>query len=230
MLAKQDEVIENFKSAKIFDKSSVQDIVDYDADYPILKDENKRNLFEAAIKLRNENKPLEALKRFNILLDQKPTDDQKTALFTLIGNTCLLIGDYDEAISKHKKALKVAEQTNNLLAKGVALGNIGLIYHDKGEQEKAPQYYHEDLEIFRDIGYKLGEATALGSIGLVYHDKGEPEKALQYYQESLAINREIEYKLGEASQLGNIGVIYADKGESEKAIQYLEQAQTILNN
>lgn|GEM_PF-4439156 len=108
-----------------------------------------------------------------------------------------------------------------------AIGNMGIIYHAKGEPDRALQYYEEALAIQRGTGYQQGVTSQLCNIGLIYSDKGEPDKALNYYEEALAIAREIGYQQGLADALGNIGNIYRAKGERDKALKYHEEALTI---
>ena len=67
------------------------------------------------------------------------------------------------------------------------MGNIGLIYSDKGELETALKYHTEALKIDTEIGYKKNEANDLGNIGLIYSDKGELDQALKYLAEALKV-------------------------------------------
>jgi len=65
--------------------------------------------------------------------------------------------------------------------------NIGIVYSDKSEYEKALEYYQKALEIQKEL---LGEkhtnvADFYKNIGLVYADKFEYDKALEYYQKAL---------------------------------------------
>ena len=45
------------------------------------------------------------------------------------------------------------------------LNNIGRIYLDLGEKQKALQFYNQALPLLRAVGDRSGEATALTSIG-----------------------------------------------------------------
>ena len=179
-------------------------VMDFVGGLPQLNDSQKRDIFETGMKLRDENKPFEAIKRFRLLLSMNIYDEDRAALLILIGNSFLLTGNQDEALGHYKEALKAAENADSPGAKGVALGNIGIIYSDKGEADEALKYYQQALEIDREIEYKQGEASDLSNIGNIYSDKGETDEALKYYQQALEIDREIGYKQGEANQLGNI--------------------------
>ena len=104
------------------------------------------------------------------------------------------------------------------------LGNIGLIYRDKGEPEEALKYLQKALKIDREIGYKQGEANQLGNIGLIYRDKGELDEALKYLQEALEIFMEINSLSLVIQTLINIASIHFEKGFPVDGFKYLGMA------
>jgi len=160
------------KSIKPMNSPSAIPVTDFLDGLPQLNDIRKKEIFETGMKLRDENKPMEAIKRFRFLLSSNPLDEQRSALLILIGNSFILTGNQDEALGHYKEALKVADKANNSGAKGVALNNIGLIYGAKGEPDEARKCFQQAWEIFREMGYKQGEANQLGNIRQTYSAKG----------------------------------------------------------
>jgi len=129
-------------------------VMDFVDGLPQLDDAKKREAFKTAMKLRGEHKHLEAIKRFRFLLSMNPSYEQQAAILTLIGNSFIIVGNQDEALGHHKEALKAVEKAHNLGAKGVTLGNIGLIYRTKGDPDEALKYLEQALSIFESIGAK----------------------------------------------------------------------------
>jgi tetratricopeptide (TPR) repeat protein len=107
------------------------------------------------------------------------------------------------------------------------LSNIGLVYLDKDDLDKALKFLQDALKIHREVGYRLGEAIDLSNIGLVYRHKGDLDNALKYLEAALKIYQEIGYRLGEASDLSNIGLVYLDKGDLDNALKYHQDALKI---
>ncbi len=107
------------------------------------------------------------------------------------------------------------------------LGELGLVYSDLGQVEKAIQYYEKALAIDKESRNRRGEENQLGNIGTAYSNLGQVEKAIQYYEKALAIAQEIGDRSGEGAHLGNMGSAYRALGQVEKAIQYYENALDI---
>ena len=83
------------------------------------------------------------------------------------------------AIDYLQQALEIAKEIDNPLGQANDLGNLGLVFQNKGELDKAAEYHRQALEILKDIGNSLGQAKALGNLGIVFKNKGELDKAGQ---------------------------------------------------
>ena len=145
-----------------------------------------------------------------------------------LGNSYYFISQYDAAKSNYDSSLGLYIESANKQGEAGALGNIGLIYSDKGDLDNALKYHQQALVINKDIGYKQGEAGNLGNIGVIYRIKGDLDNALKYHQQALVISKDIGYKQGEAGNLDNIGLIYSDKGDLDNALKYHQQAKEIF--
>ncbi|MBL4655833.1 MAG: tetratricopeptide repeat protein, partial [Bacteroidia bacterium] len=159
--------------------------------------------------------------------------------------TDIYLSDPDSALILMKVSAKIGEknlkqETNlnlpsgqvddeliKLFKKGLsdAYNNIGYIYKDQGEIEKALEYYFLSLKIKEDIKDKKGMASTYHNIGGIYDDQGETKRSLEYYFLSLKIQEEINDKEGMAYSYNNIGVSYCKQGELDpdnyqKALEY----------
>ncbi|MBU7025309.1 MAG: tetratricopeptide repeat protein [Theionarchaea archaeon] len=166
----------------------------------------------------------------NILRVCTPSPTERMSILLNLGNAYYSLCQYDSALKNYEAILELApkvDEESALEGKSAALGNIGLIYSDKGELDEALKYLKDALKIHKERGYRRGEADDLGNIGVIYSDKGELDEALKYHKEALRIDREVGYRQGEASELGNIGVIYRAKGELDEALKYHKEALRI---
>ena len=97
------------------------------------------------------------------------------------------------------------------------------MYKNKGDYEKALDYFERSLAIEKEFGDKRGIGITLISIGVVHWNKGAYKKAEEYLEKSLTIQKEI--GLGEGSlMLGTTTCLYlAYKYLSKEFIKILKE-------
>ena len=96
---------------------------------------------------------------------------------------------------------------------GSSLGSIGLVHAEKGDLDKAIDYYGRSLVIQEELGDKHGMVGSLYSIGVVHANKGDYEKATRYLEKSLAIHKEIGFKEFELPNTTYLYVSYKHLGK-----------------
>ena len=89
-----------------------------------------------------------------------------------------------------------------------ALNNIGYVADEKGDMQKALEYYNKSLKIQEAINDKEGLARSLNNIGSIYENFGDIIKTLEYYNKSLKVREDIRDEKGVAVCLNNIGLVY----------------------
>ncbi len=183
-----------------------------------------RQDFEKGLESYEQEKYRDTIKYLNNALKEDPTEEQKTAIYNLIGLSLTTLGDLDVAENNFKKILDLTEEPRPI---GVAYGNLGIVYRIRGDLDKALKYYEKALKIDQELGRKEGLASAYVNIGVVYKIKGDLDKALKYYEKALKIEHELGRKEGLANAYGNIGLIYSVKGDLTKAIDYFEKSLSL---
>ena len=73
----------------------------------------------------------------------------------------LRLGQYDEALRLHIRALDIQRKHHDRAGESVALTNIGLTLERLGRYQDAVGPLTETLAIARAIGYRVGQADAL---------------------------------------------------------------------
>ena len=124
----------------------------------------------------------------------------------------------------YQQSLAIKKKVGNRPGVGFTINDIGLVYDNLGQYEKALEYYEQALAIVKEVGNRREEGTIVNNIGSVYKNLGQYEKALQYYQQSLAIRKEVGDRRGEGTTLHNIAQVYRRLGQYEKALEYYQQS------
>ena len=110
---------------------------------------------------------------------------------------------------------------------GTLANDLGLLYHDKGEWDRAIEYYERSLAIKDEMGAERGMAATFSNLGNVYQDKREWDRAIEHYERSLEIMERVGDALLVARILNNLGSAYQAKGEWDQAMEYCERSLEI---
>jgi len=135
------------------------------------------------------------------------------------------LGLLDSATSLCVRALETVEKDSP--DEATIRGNLGLVYRERGELDKAEEMLQMAIEIDEKLGREKGKASNYGNLGLIYQSRGELDKAEEMLQMALEIDEKLGREEGKASDYGNLGLIYQSKGELDKAKKILRMALEI---
>ena len=139
----------------------------------------------------------------------------------------------EEAIAIYKKGMERFKNHDEDIYNnyGLIVYELGSLYDDMGDYEKALPYYIEELEITENtIGKEHTDyASSLNNLGQVYVAMGHYDKALPLMLEALEIDEKI---LGRehpdyATSLNNLAMLYNKIGAHEKALTVMMKALEI---
>jgi tetratricopeptide (TPR) repeat protein len=125
-----------------------------------------------------------------------------------------------KAVSEKNIALHLPPSEEIIFKKylAIALNNIGFGLKDKGESQKALEYYKKSLQVAQQINDKHEIANALNNAGIAYANLGNIAEAFYCYNRCLALRQESGDKKGTAYCLNNIGLLYKNQGDIAKAL------------
>ena len=189
--------------------------------------EETERLLNEALELQRQHKEREAI---DCLLEAYRRDlppIAKAELHVLAGNGFLNLTELEEAEGHYRQALAAAKEAGHQQGEAAALGNLGVIYSQRGDLDKAEQHHKKSFAIKEEIGDRLGQANSLGNLGIVYKERGDLDRAEEYHKKALAIDEEIGNRLGQAQHLGNLGIVYAGRGDLDRAEEYFKKALAI---
>lgn len=179
-----------------------------------------------------QNPVIDSLKT---VLSIERSDTTRVNLLNIISRDLMNIGDYEPSMEYATQAETLARKVG--FKKGIAssYSNIGSIQYNKGEYDKAIEFYLKSLKIWEELNAKYpnlenkkGMASCWNNIGNIYYRKGDYDKTLIYYLRSLKIREEISMvnkndlgnKKGMAATYGNVGMIHSDKGDYNKGLEF----------
>jgi LytS/YehU family sensor histidine kinase/tetratricopeptide (TPR) repeat protein len=143
----------------------------------------------------------------------------------------------DSAIFYCEEDIRLSKKIN--FARGIASAyhQMGAIHRQRGELEKAIDFYYKALDIWRSFQKSnpsyysstiiIQEGRTLNNLGIIYLLNGETTKAFDLFLQSFKIDEAKGNKEGIANKLGNIGNIFKEQGQYDKALEYYTQSLKI---
>ncbi len=139
---------------------------------------------------------------------------------------------FSEAIDWLDKGLAVVEKNQDHTPanlKGLLLGNLGSVFDERGDYEKALEYYANGIEALQTAKRESVDeelAKLYNYAGITHGRLGQLDNALQFYELELKINSRLygQSHPAVAGGYNNIGGIYYRKGDIGEAIVYFKKA------
>jgi adenylate cyclase len=138
---------------------------------------------------------------------------------------------YVEATLNWQEAQKIFEEIDDKDGISNILSNLGTIYSNQGDDEKALELYLRSLQIAEEINAKMRTLTVSLNIGLIYQKKSATlDKALEYYFVALELAEELAYPEGIGYTSVNIGEVYFAQNDDSTALAYFQKSRDNLQN
>jgi tetratricopeptide (TPR) repeat protein len=123
-----------------------------------------------------------------------------------------------------KRALDIFREINDNIGQRFPLGNLGIVYFERGEYERAFECF---VALKGSLGGKadlMMEAKVDFSMGEIYLEVGLLDKARESCENALQIFMTIGNRQGESEVLGTLGGIHLSKGDVQIARGYFERS------
>ena len=130
------------------------------------------------------------------------------------------LGNFAQAKEAYKKAIELANASNNNIALGTSLEATSFLYALSGEFDEGLQNSDSALAIFNRSGNLLRLASANVSRGTLLKSIGEYSKAINAYLKADSIYKDQLANEYRNTVSNNIGVVYYAQTDYENALKY----------
>ncbi len=185
------------------------------------------------------NDSQKALNAYKKATDLDPSNPVSWNQLGLIQNR---LGHSDKAQYAYEKVLELSGIDKKIQAS--AYGNLGILYLNHGDLDKAEEFTLKALDINNSLGRQKGMATAYGNLGIIYKTNGDLNNAEGFYDDAeefyddaeklflkaLAIDENLGRQKGMANAYGSLAIIYKKRDKINKAEEYYLKALEIYKN
>lgn len=183
--------------------------------------------------LRNEYKFYEVEQKLQHILsslDEVLSPELHTNVYLLLSESFWRRGIVDKAYSAAELSMQYVDILVDLTLKGRVYNNMGLLYKDLLELDKACNYFYKAIDIFKQTSDLRGEAVSHNSLGMTLVELHKYSDALNHYTIALNIFDKSSNLAGQASVYGNIGNIYHNISDYVHAIECYKKAMFIFES
>ena len=177
---------------------------------------------------KNTSKSLEylnkALEKSENLANKDTSHNVRYSLGTLYWRNA----DYKNAIGHFEEILEAKDSSEDL--KGKALLKLGNISKEKGEFNKAIEYFAKSANIFREKNNLQELSKVYTWLGLTYECNKDYASALNYSKKSLDLAKQINSSYLQAYAYNNVGLDLIQLGDYTEAEKYLKEGITLIQN
>ena len=133
----------------------------------------------------------------------------------------------DEAREHYKQALQVSEKGSLVKEIGTIHMDMGYLYNEWGEYDKAHQSCQRAIEIFKALGNNYGLSSTYLNLGKIFESKQDLEEAVVWYNESRSISVSINNPGGQAYACFRLGKVLRQQGKLAEAEAVLLKADRL---
>jgi len=151
------------------------------------------------------------------------------AVYNMLGQSYGDIGNIDKALYYLSRHLKIARNLNDKVVIATSLNNIAVIFRDKGDLDKALEYYKESLEYW-PTGDLSGLGTIYNNIANVYGHKQDYTNAIAYYKKAMDCTQKGGHYLHVGPIKLNLGNTYRRAKDYQNAEKELLEGLKVVQN
>jgi signal transduction histidine kinase len=144
-----------------------------------------------------------------------------------IGNTYIVMANYEKAIKEYLEAIPVAEEGNYVSILVSLLSNTSIAFRNMEQFDTGLKYALKALRYEGLMKDRSRLATLYQTVGNAYYDLAKTDSTLKYYNKELAIRRTLNDKYALADNYDNIGIYHGDLKQYDKALDYCMHALRI---
>ena len=151
----------------------------------------------------------------------------------LLANSYYIRGDVNSALPVYFQCVQLHHAQRDADGVAGALGNIGNMYTELGQFEKARRYQQQSLDLYTAIGREEGMGQGNNNLGRILLLEGDLAGATAHLLKSITHNEKAGNKGGVLSGFGNLSVIMAQQKDFTRATEYALRGMAIaeeLNN
>lgn len=166
--------------------------------------------------------------RKSLNLSEEIKDDLvKSRVLTILGNVHLYLKLFDLAFYYFKMALATCELIERYESQAMILNNVGEIYRELGDYERALESYGKCLDISEKNSFERVGMYATANIGVTDYETKNYQAAIYFLEKSLTSAKKLKNQIVEGYSTRYLGLLHMDMGNYNEAKKYFKEAMKV---
>ena len=136
----------------------------------------------------------------------------------------------NKALIYYSKALNRAEDIGDKNGIARHLGNMGIVYHNKGDYQKAMDNYFTAMKITNELGDKKTIAINLDNIGSLYTDLKKYDESEKFLLDGCKLDKEIGALNNEMDCENHLSILYEKTNRYQLALEHYKKAMVLKDS
>jgi tetratricopeptide (TPR) repeat protein len=164
---------------------------------------------------------LDQARKISIEIQQRALEGE---IVRWLGNVNFWSNNYSQTQAYFEEALAIHKEVGDIRGELSVLNNLGHLYENYGQLQKAVEYYSQAGEICQKIGDRLAEGVILTNLGGLKSQLGHFLQAQEDLEKALVIRQEIGNDEGVAVIQADLADIFRQQGRLQKALDHYQTA------
>lgn len=160
--------------------------------------------------------------------DDEGFENLKGRILLSMGESASLSGDYALSLDYYGKAAVAFSATDAFADLAKAYNNMGLVYKNLAEFDKAIEFLTKASEIEKAHDLTGPLAGSIGNMATIYFSLGDFNKAMDGYYQARLVYKELKDTLRYAKMTMNVGLVYWQWDKSDFALEMLTEAKNLF--
>ena len=141
-----------------------------------------------------------------------------------LGALMTVMGEHGPAEAHLRKGLQTSREASATRVEGNCLENLGILYANRGQVERAREHYTAAQAIYERLGNRLGLLNLHYNLANLLQHIGEAGRAVEHFQASLALARADGRQTDTLATLVALSIVSQAEGDPDTAASYCLEA------
>lgn len=164
-------------------------------------------------------------------------DNERAKILNSLGAAFRREGDFKRAAEAleeghdiRQRRLLISQDRGDSVAFAKSILNLGNLYFDQGNLNKAGEFFEDAGRIFGSLGSISDHARVKNNLGLIFLARLDYKKATSFFHEAIGYYTDLGDSASTAFALVNLGRLHADQGGLDSAIIVLDRALDLFSS